>query len=190
MAASEPISVGRRGPELSNTWQRWSSPLREAEPRAMGHMAAPEPTQQGGEAWGHETRGSTGVHLSKEVRSGVAGYVVAPEPTSAGRCGPKLQLTWQRVNARPAPCLDLELVCGGSRSSVCRQRPPGPPRERLRTRRWGQFFDDQLSYLIFYSTIDGGPREVPELKVQKLETLMADPLWGAGVRFDSGHYRS
>jgi hypothetical protein len=38
--------------------------------------------------------------------------MVGPESTSAGRCGPKLQLTWQHVNARPAPCLDLELVCG------------------------------------------------------------------------------
>jgi hypothetical protein len=29
-----------------------------------------------------------------------------------GMTGPKLQLMWQRVDARPAPCLDLELVCG------------------------------------------------------------------------------
>jgi hypothetical protein len=40
------------------------------------------------------------------------GHVVVSEPTSAGRCGLKLQLTWQRVDARPAHCLDLELVCG------------------------------------------------------------------------------
>jgi hypothetical protein len=40
--------------------------------------------------------------------------VVAPEPTSAGRCGPKLQLTWQRVDAHLAPCLDLELVYRGT----------------------------------------------------------------------------
>jgi hypothetical protein len=46
------------------------------------------------------------------VRFGADGHVAAPEPTSAGRCGPKLQLTWQRVDARPAHCLDLELVCG------------------------------------------------------------------------------
>jgi hypothetical protein len=42
------------------------------------------------------------------------GHMAALELTSAGRCGPKLQLTWQRVDARPAPCLDLELVCGGT----------------------------------------------------------------------------
>jgi hypothetical protein len=92
-------------------WQRRSSPLGETEPGAMGHVAAPEPTsagrrgpelrntwqhqsstQQGGEARGHVTHGSTGAHLSKEVRSGAIGHVVVPEPTSAGRCGPKLQL--------------------------------------------------------------------------------------------------
>jgi hypothetical protein len=48
-----------------------------------------------------------------------AGHVATPEPTSAWRCGPKLQLTWQRVDARPAPCLDLDLVYGGTRSSGC-----------------------------------------------------------------------
>jgi hypothetical protein len=108
----ECTSVGRRGPKLRNTWQRRSSPLGEAEPGAMGHVAAPEPTsagsrgpelrntwqrrnstQQGGEVWGHKTRGSTRAHLNKEVRSGAMGHVVALEPISAGRCGPKLQLT-------------------------------------------------------------------------------------------------
>jgi hypothetical protein len=183
MAAPEPTSAGRRGPELRNTWQRQSS------------------TQQGGEARGHVTRGSTGAHLSKEVRSDAAGHVAAPEPTSAGRCGLKLQLTWQRVDARHTPCLDLELICGGTRSSGCRQRPPGQPRERLRTHRWGQFFGTPLVILIFLlssrwrahhqcenvddrppggaraegpgaptinvKTATAGPQEVPELKVRK-----------------------
>jgi hypothetical protein len=67
------------------------------------------------------TRGSTRAHLSKEVRSRAAGHMVAPEPTSAERCGLKLQLVWQRVDARPTTCLDLELICGGTRSSGCRQ---------------------------------------------------------------------
>jgi hypothetical protein len=74
VAALEPTSVGRRGPELRNTWQRRSL------------------TQQGGEARGHVTRGSTRAHLSKEVRSGATGHMAAPELTSAGRCGPKLHL--------------------------------------------------------------------------------------------------
>jgi hypothetical protein len=104
VAAPEPTSTGRRGPELRNVWLRRSS------------------TQQGDEDRGHGPRGSTGAHLSKEVRSGAAGHVVAPELTSAGRCGPKLQLAWQRMDARPAPCLDLELVCGGTRFSGCRQQ--------------------------------------------------------------------
>jgi hypothetical protein len=94
VAAPEPTSVGRRGPELRNAWRRRSS------------------TQQGDEAQGHGPRGSTGAHLSKEVRSEATGHVAAPKPTSAGRCGAKLQLTWQCVDARSAPCLDLELVCG------------------------------------------------------------------------------
>jgi hypothetical protein len=141
VAAPKPTSAGRGGPELRNTWQRWSSPLWEAEPGAMGHVAAPEPTsagrrgpelsntwqhrsstQQGGEARSHGTRGSIGAHLSKEVRFRAMGHVATPEPTSAGRCGSKLQLAWQRVDARPAPCLDLELVYGGTRSSGCRHR--------------------------------------------------------------------
>jgi hypothetical protein len=83
------------------------------------------------------------------VRSGAAGHVAAPEPTYVGRCGSKLQLAWQRMDAYHAPCLDLELVCGGTRSSGCRQRPSDPPQERLRTHRWGQFFDAPLGYLIF-----------------------------------------
>jgi hypothetical protein len=40
------------------------------------------------------------------------GHVVAPKPTSTGRCGLKVQLTWQRMDAHPASCPDLELVCG------------------------------------------------------------------------------
>jgi hypothetical protein len=102
VAAPKPTSAGRRSPELRNTWQRWSS------------------TQQGGESRGHGPCGSTGAHLNKEVMSGAAGHVVAPEPTSAGRCGLKLQLAWQRIDACPAPCLDLELVCEDTRSSGCR----------------------------------------------------------------------
>jgi hypothetical protein len=50
------------------------------------------------------------------------GHVVAPEPTSVGRCGLKLQLTWQHVDAHPASCLNLELICGGIRSSEYRQK--------------------------------------------------------------------
>jgi hypothetical protein len=89
---------------LRNTWQRRSSPLEEAKPGAMGHVAGPEPTSAGSRGpelrnvwWrqsstqqGDEARGSTRAHLSKEVRSGAVGHVAALELTSAGRCGPKL----------------------------------------------------------------------------------------------------
>jgi hypothetical protein len=37
-------------------------------------------------------RGSIRAHLSKEVRTGVVGHVAALEPTSVGRCDPKIQL--------------------------------------------------------------------------------------------------
>jgi hypothetical protein len=60
--------------------------------------------------------------------------VAALKPTSAGRCGLKLQLVWQHVDARPAPCLDLELVCGGTRSSGCRQ--------------WGRSIIDGVTFFI------------------------------------------
>jgi hypothetical protein len=43
------------------------------------------PPQLGGGVQGHRTCGSTGVHLSREVRSGAIGHVAAPEPTLAGR---------------------------------------------------------------------------------------------------------
>jgi hypothetical protein len=56
----------------------------------MGHMVAPELPSQEGRARSHGTHGSTGAHLSKEVRSGATGHVAVPELTSAGRCGLKL----------------------------------------------------------------------------------------------------
>jgi hypothetical protein len=93
---------------------------------------------------------------------------VAPRPTSVGRCGPKLQLTWQRVDVHSALYLDLELVCRCTRSSGYRQRPPSPPQERLRTRRWGQLFGAALDYLELFtlqSTVS--PQEVQELKVSE-----------------------
>jgi hypothetical protein len=140
---------------------------------------------------------------------------VAPEPTSsAGKCSLKLQHTWQHVDARPTPCLNLELVCGGTRSLGCRKRPPGPPRDRLQTHRWAQFFGAPLGYLkLFTRQLTAGPREVPELEVRERRpsrlrnTLTVspgrcqswrseswrgqwrDPLGGAGGRVGSGHHR-
>jgi hypothetical protein len=37
--------------------------------------------------------------------------VEVPKLTSIGRRGPELQGTWQRVDARAAPCLNLKLIC-------------------------------------------------------------------------------
>jgi hypothetical protein len=47
---------------------------------AVGYMVAPELTLARRRGWGRGTRGSTGAHLGKEARFGVAGHVVALEP--------------------------------------------------------------------------------------------------------------
>jgi hypothetical protein len=159
----------RQSSEPWDTWQHQSSPC------------------QGGKVQSRGTRGSAGAHLSKEARSGAVGHVVALDPTSVGRCGSKLQLTWQHVNARHPPCLDLELICGGTPPSGYRRRPPGPPRERLRTRRWGQLFGAPLGYLkLFTWQSMAGPRQVPELEVRErppstLRNVDDGPLGGAGA---------
>jgi hypothetical protein len=80
-------------------------------------VAASELTFQKDRARSQGTRGNAGAHLSMEARSGVTGHVVAPEPTSVGRCGLKLQIMWQRVDTRTTPYIDLELVCKGTQSS-------------------------------------------------------------------------
>jgi hypothetical protein len=72
VVAPEPTSAGRRGLKLRNTWQRQSS------------------TQQGVEARGHRTHGSTGAHHGREARSGAIGHVEVPELTSIGMRGSEL----------------------------------------------------------------------------------------------------
>jgi hypothetical protein len=80
-------------------------------------VVASELTSQEGRARSQGTRDSDGAHLSTEVMSGAVGHMMAPDPTSAGRCDPKLQLTWQRVDAHTDPYLDLDLVCDSIPSS-------------------------------------------------------------------------
>jgi hypothetical protein len=65
----------------------------------------------------NKTCGSGGAHLYWEVRSGAVWHMVAQEPTSAGRRGPRPYDTWQCVNAQFVTCLDLRLVC---KSTQCR----------------------------------------------------------------------
>jgi hypothetical protein len=84
-----------------------------------GHVTSPELTFHESRARSQATRGSAGAHLNTEARSG--GHVVAPEPTSARRCDPKIQLMWQHMDAHSAPYLDLKLICEGARSSGYRQ---------------------------------------------------------------------
>jgi hypothetical protein len=85
---------------------------------ATGHVVAPELPRAGQRelepqgTW--RPRNCPG--WAAGAGAGAAGHVAAPKPTSVGRRGPELQLAWQRVDTRPAPYLDLELVCGGTRS--------------------------------------------------------------------------
>jgi hypothetical protein len=67
VAAVEPTSAGRRGPEPYDTWQRRS------------------PLQLGGEVWSRGARGSVGVYLSQETRFRAIGHVAATELISAKR---------------------------------------------------------------------------------------------------------
>jgi hypothetical protein len=56
---------------------------------ALGHVTAPELSQLGGEVRSYKACGSTGAHLSWEVRSGAIGHMAVPEPTSVERRGPE-----------------------------------------------------------------------------------------------------
>jgi hypothetical protein len=150
VAAPELPRVGQRELEPQDTWR----------PRSCPGL--------GSGSWSRRSRGGPGAASDWVEGAGAAGHVAAPAPTSAGRRGPELQLAWQGVYTRPAPCLDLELVCGGTWFSGYRQWPSGPPRERLRTRRWGQFFGAPIGYLdLFTRQSTTGLPEVPELKVRE-----------------------
>jgi hypothetical protein len=71
VAATEPTSAGRRGPEPWDMWQRQSLP------------------QPGGEVQKHGTHRSAGAHLSQKARSRAIVHVAASEPTSTEKRGPE-----------------------------------------------------------------------------------------------------
>jgi hypothetical protein len=71
---------------------------REARSGAKERMAAPE--LNSARRRGHGSCGSTGAYLSKEVRFETMGHMMASEPTSTGRCDPKLQFIWQCVHTQ------------------------------------------------------------------------------------------
>jgi hypothetical protein len=91
---------------------------------AAGHVVAPELPRAGSGRRSRRTRGGPGAASGWAAGARAARHVATPKPTSAGRRGPELQLAWQCVDTRPAPCLDLELICGGTRSSRYRQLTP------------------------------------------------------------------
>jgi hypothetical protein len=99
VAASEPTPAGRRGSESSLTGRRG------LELQGMRHRWSPP--RYVGEVRDRGERGSAGACLDREVRSRAAGRMTAPE----------LQKTWQHLDVRPAPCLDLKTVCGCTRSA-------------------------------------------------------------------------
>jgi hypothetical protein len=88
---------GGEGPKPLDTWQHRSSP------------------QHGGKIWSRGIRGSTRAHLSKEVRSGAKGHMVAPEFTSTRRRDLGSWDTWQH---RSSPHQLGEVWSWGTRDST------------------------------------------------------------------------
>jgi hypothetical protein len=102
----------------------------------------------------------------------------------AGRCGLKLQFTWQYVDARYATCLDLELVYGVP-SLQGANRGPGLTLGEAANPQVGPIFGAPLSYLELFSwQSTASPWEVPELVIQEcptptLRNINGGPLEGA-----------
>jgi hypothetical protein len=96
----------------------------------------------GGGAQTVGTCGIPGAAPSRERESESRGHVAASELPRAGSGSLSHGDTWQPQSypqsGGGSRCLDLKLVRRGTRSLGYRQWPPGPPRERMRTRGWGQ----------------------------------------------------
>jgi hypothetical protein len=104
-------------PELPWAGQRELEPQDTCQPRSCPGL--------GSGSWSRRTHGGPGAAPGWAAGVGAAGHVAASKPTSAGRRGPELQLVWQHVDTRPAPCLDLELICRGTWCSGYRHHLPG-----------------------------------------------------------------
>jgi hypothetical protein len=94
VTAPELPRAGQRELEPQGTWRPRSCPGLAAGAGAVGYVAA----------------------LGWAAGAGAVVHVTASKLTSTRRRGPELQLAWQCVDTRPAPYLDLELVCEGTRS--------------------------------------------------------------------------
>jgi hypothetical protein len=85
-------------------------------------VAAPDLSSQGGRAQSHETRGSTGAHLGKEVRSGAEERVVTLELNSARRRGSGPRATWEhRSSPQQGGAVQGHGTSGGSGAHLCRE---------------------------------------------------------------------
>jgi hypothetical protein len=94
---------GRQSPKPWDTWQHRSSPLRKAEPRAMGHVVAPKLPSQEGRARSRRTRGSTEAHIS-------------------GRRGLEPRDTWQyRSSPQHGGEVQGRGTRGGTEAHLCRE---------------------------------------------------------------------
>jgi hypothetical protein len=88
----------------------------------MEHVAAPELPSQGGEVQDRETRGSTGAHLIKEVRSEAEGHVTAPELTSVRMRGPGPRDMWQHWSSpQQGGEVRGRRTRGGAGAHICRE---------------------------------------------------------------------
>jgi hypothetical protein len=92
---------------------------------AMGYVAAPELSSWGGRARSYGTRGSTRVHLDREVRSGAEEHVAASELNSARRRGPGPRGSTRVHLGRKARSGAKEHVVASELNSA-RRRCPGP----------------------------------------------------------------
>jgi hypothetical protein len=200
VAAPEPTSTGRRGPELSS---------------------------RGGRARSHGTRGSVEAHLSRKARFGAEECVAALKLNSTRRRGPGPRATWEHrsspqrrgevrgrgtrggsgahlcrevwseatacvaaLDACPTPCLNLELVSGvpGLKGA---DRGLGPTSGEAVNPHVGPIFRRTLGYLIFlldsrrrahhqHGNIGGGPLggagvEGPGAPTTNMKTSTAGP---------------
>jgi hypothetical protein len=104
------------GPEPRYTWLRRSPSYQGGGIQSRWTCGAPEPSQR---VQSHGTRDSDGALLIKEAESRAAKHVAASKPTLTGRYGSVLQVTWRRMDACPAPYLDLKIIYRGTQSIRC-----------------------------------------------------------------------
>jgi hypothetical protein len=162
VAAPELSSQGGRARSHGTRGSTGAHLNRDARSRAEEHIAAPELNLVRRRDPGPYD--STGAHLSKEVRPGAAGHVAAPVPTFAGRCGPKIQLMWQRVDVHSILVLTYRLYTGVSGLQGFDRGLQAHLGRGCEPVGGANFLTPRSVILSFYSAVDDGPRELPSWK--------------------------